>query len=78
MSEIEITCTIDLEDISEKVEDYFCNGNCLKENEMQRSAKLTDIENYVKELEKNIYFYSRCETKTMKEIYEDLERILRG
>lgn len=37
---------------------------------------ISDLEEYVKEMEKNLYFYSHKEFKSYEEIYNDLKRIV--
>lgn len=39
-------------------------------------TEISDLAEYVKEMEKNLYFYSRKEFKSYEEIYNDLKRIV--
>lgn len=55
---------IDLEDYRDEIEEYF------KPNYHSNLAE------YVKEMEKNLYFYSHKEFKSYEEIYNDLKRIV--
>lgn len=62
MSVIEVE--VDLADYEDEIRDYL-NGS-LKE----------DLQEYLKELEKEIYFYSK-KTKTVEDIYNDLDRMMK-
>ena len=55
---------IDLNDYRDEIEEYF------------RPNYHSDLAEYVKEMEKNLYVYSRKEFKSYEEIYNDLKRIV--
>lgn len=73
--ETEVEVEIDLEDFEGDIIEQYCNGNCLKDCD---SLKY-DLENYVKEMEKNLYFYAdkHKQFKSYEEIYRDLDRIIK-
>ena len=63
MSQV-IEVEVDLADYEDEIRDYL-NGD-IKE----------DLQEYVKELEKELYFYHTKSNITVEKIYEDLRRIL--
>lgn len=75
-TEVDVEIDFDLSDYESEIESEYCNGNCLKFD--WRNIK-TDLENYVKEMEKNLYFYAdkHKKFKSYEEIYRDLDRIIK-
>lgn len=69
MANIEINLSNYLDECIETIQEkgYIVS----EENSIQQ--KLSD---YVENMKKNLYSYSKCEQKTYKEIFEDLEKIL--
>ena len=63
MSQV-IEVEVDLAEYEDEIRDYL-NGS-IKE----------DLQEYIKELEKELYFYSRKSDITVEKIYKDLRRIL--
>lgn len=65
----------DLSDYESEIESEYCNGNCLKNCDSLKYQ----LENYVKEMEKNLYFYvdKHKQFKSYEEIYRDLDRIIK-
>lgn len=61
---ITVETEIDLEDYRDEIKKYF------------RPNYHSDLAEYVKEMEKNLYFYSHKEFKSYEEIYNDLKRIV--
>ena len=80
-TEIMIDLSDYLEEFKEALED---NGYKVFEDdfdvqtyyEKNFDTGISDLEEYVKEMEKNLYFYSRKEFKSYEEIYNDLKRIV--
>ena len=69
-------CQEALEDNGYKVfEDDFDVQEYYEEN---FNTGISDLAEYVKEMEKNLYFYLRKEFKSYEEIYNDLRRIVEG
>ena len=67
-------CQEALEDNGYKVfEDDF---DVQKYYEKNFDTGIPDLTEYVKEMEKNLYFYSHKEFKSYEEIYNDLRRIV--
>ena len=67
-------CQEALEDNGYKVfEDDF---DVQKYYEKNFDTEISDLAEYVKEMEKNLYFYSHKEFKSYEEIYNDLKRIV--
>ena len=62
-----IEVEVDLEDYKDEIEDFLNGG--IKEQ----------LTNYVKEMEKNLYFYAdkHKQFKSYEEIYRDLDRIIK-
>lgn len=61
---VTVETEIDLEDYRDVIEEYF------------KPDVYSDLAEYVKEMEKNLYFYSHKEFKSYEQIYEDLRRIV--
>ena len=80
-TEITIDLSDYLEECQEALED---NGYKVFEDdfdiqeyyEKNFDTGISDLAEYVKEMEKNLYFYSRKEFKSYEEIYNDLKRIV--
>lgn len=74
--ETEVSVDFDLCDYEDEIMEEYCNDNCLKE---QCSYLYSDLEDYLQDMYKNLYIYSENnrKIKTMEEIYDDLERILK-
>lgn len=60
-----IQVEVDLEDYRDDIEDFLNGG--IKEQ----------LQNYVDEMEKNLYVYSTKSFKSYEEIYRDLDRIIK-
>lgn len=73
--DVYVEVDFDLSDYESEIESEYCNGNCLKFN--WRNIK-TDLEDYAKEMEKNLYIYSERnrQFKSYEDIYRDLKRII--
>lgn len=61
---ITVETEIDLEDYRDKIEEYF------------KPNYHSDLAEYVRGMEKNLYLYSHKEFKSYEEIYNDLKRII--
>ena len=80
-TEITIDLSDYLEECQEALED---NGYKVFEDdvdiqeyyEKNFDTGISDLAEYVKEMEKNLYFYSHKEFKSYEEIYNDLKRIV--
>ena len=67
--------TIDLSDYLEECQETL-EDNGYKVFEDDFDTGISDLAEYVKEMEKNLYFYSHKEFKSYEEIYNDLKRIV--
>ena len=79
--------TIDLSDyLEECIEALKDNGYKIFEDdfdiqeyyEKNFHTGISDLTDYVKEMEKNLYVYSHKEFKSYEEIYNDLRKIVEG
>lgn len=72
--DVYVEVDFDLSDYESEIESEYCNGNCLKNCD---SLKY-ELEDYVKEMEKNLYIYSEGSKsfKSYEEIYRDLKMII--
>ena len=70
---VDVELDFDLADYESEIESEYCYGNCLRANGIKEA-----LEEYVEDMYKNLYIYSESSKriKTMKEIYEDLRKII--
>ena len=77
--------TIDLSDYLEECQEALEGNGCMvfeddfdvkKYYEKNFNTGISDLAEYVKEMEKNLYIYSHKEFKSYEEIYNDLKRIV--
>lgn len=73
---IQYEVDIDLSDLENDIKRHYCNcDNCLQDN---CGILKYQLENYIKDMEMNLYHYSEKHRKfkSYEEIYEDLKRII--
>ena len=80
-TEITIDLSDYLEECQEALEDNGCkvfedDFDVQNYYEKNFDTGISDLVEYVKEMEKNLYFYSHKEFKSYEEIYNDLKRIV--
>ena len=80
-TEITIDLSDYLEECQEALEDdgyrvFEDDFDVQKYYEKNFDTGISDLVEYVKEMEKNLYFYSHKEFKSYEEIYNDLKRIV--
>ena len=71
---VDVDVDIDLDDITNEIEEYFCNGNCLK-----KDCKDSELVAYIHDLIMDVNeLRLRPTPRDLKTVVYELERIIRG
>ena len=72
--EVNVEVDFDLSNYESEIESEYCCGNCLREDGLR-----CNLEEYVENLRKELYIFpeSNKKLKTVEEIYNDLDYMLK-